>query len=142
MTLVCPNFFIEYKKDTSHLGISLIGLHLKAENMKIAILLLAVLPFAMSAKIDDKRFIESLLGGYDILALANQLLSQFGCDETEAQCESTLCPQVLNKIDGHNTLITNLVCTGVCKESQVLAKQFAHGPVNGIDPCTGGISGR
>ena len=33
--------------------------------MKVAILLLAVLPFVLSAKIDDKRFIESLLGGYD-----------------------------------------------------------------------------
>ncbi|XP_060599139.1 uncharacterized protein LOC132752779 [Ruditapes philippinarum] len=110
--------------------------------MKIAILLLAVLPFVLSAKIDDKRFIESLLGGYDILQLAEQVLGQFGCDETEAQCESTMCPSVLNKIDGHNTFITNLVCVAVCKEAQVLSKQFAHGPVNGVDPCTGGISGR
>ena len=33
--------------------------------MKVAIFLLAVLPFVLSAKVDDKRFIESLLGGYD-----------------------------------------------------------------------------
>ncbi|XP_060599157.1 uncharacterized protein LOC132752789 [Ruditapes philippinarum] len=115
----------------------------KTGTMKIAIFLLAVLPFAMSAKIDDKRFIESLLGGYDILNLANQLLSQFGCDETEAQCERELCPPLLDKIDGHNALITGLVCAGVCKEAQVLSKQFANGPVNGVDPCTGtATSGR
>jgi hypothetical protein len=45
--------------------------------MKIAILLLAVLPFALSAKIDDKRFIESLLGGYDSKILVSPLNLMF-----------------------------------------------------------------
>lgn len=51
-----------------------------------------------------------------VLDLAKQLLSQFGCDETEQQCETTLCPQLLNPIDHNNALITGLVCSGVCKE--------------------------
>ncbi|XP_053393373.1 uncharacterized protein LOC123564749 [Mercenaria mercenaria] len=106
--------------------------------MKVALFLLAVLPFTLGASIGEKRFIESLLGGYDILDLAKQLLSQFGCDETEAQCETALCPQLLNPIDHSNQLITGLVCSGVCKEAQVLAKNFGTGSSTGVDPCTGG----
>ncbi|KAL4240902.1 hypothetical protein ACF0H5_001684 [Mactra antiquata] len=105
--------------------------------MKVAILLIALVPMVFSARIEE-RFIESLLGGYDILDLAKQLLSQFGCDETEAQCESTMCPQILDPIDGHNALITGLVCTAVCNEAQVLAKQYGSGAATGVDPCTGG----
>jgi len=51
-----------------------------------------------------------------VLALATQLLGQFGTDETEAQCETQFCPELVNKIDGHNQLITHIVCAAVCKE--------------------------
>ena len=53
---------------------------------------------------------------FTVLQLAEQILSQFGCDETEQQCETHMCPDLVNKIDGHNTLITNLLCSAVCKE--------------------------
>merc|ERR1711894_320191 len=96
--------------------------------MKFAVVLLVLLPLAFSAVVDEKRFIESLLGGYDILDLAKQVLTQFGTDETEAQCEATFCPELVNKIDGHNTLITNLLCGLVCKEAQVLAGTFLTTP--------------
>ena len=33
--------------------------------MKFTVVLLALLPLALSASIDEKRFIEQLLGGYD-----------------------------------------------------------------------------
>ncbi|XP_052786749.1 uncharacterized protein LOC128222036 [Mya arenaria] len=92
--------------------------------MKTAVLFLALMPFVFSAHVVQDRFIESLLGGYDILDLAKQLLSQFGTDETEQQCETELCPPLLDKIDGHNPLITGLVCAAVCKEAQVLASTF------------------
>ncbi|XP_052788562.1 uncharacterized protein LOC128242724 [Mya arenaria] len=96
--------------------------------MKTAVLFLALMPFVFSAHVVQDRFIESLLGGYDILDLAKQLLGQFGTDETEAQCEATFCPELVNKIDGHNTLITGLVCGAVCKEAQVLAHTFVTTP--------------
>jgi hypothetical protein len=92
--------------------------------MKFAVVLLVLLPLALGASIDEKRFIEQLLGGYDVLDLANQVLSQFGTDETTAQCETSFCPQVLDPLDGHNNLITGLVCGAVCKEAQVLAKNY------------------
>ncbi|KAH3871413.1 uncharacterized protein LOC127868494 [Dreissena polymorpha] len=92
--------------------------------MKFAVVVLVLLPFALAASVDDKRFIESLLGGYDIIALAKQLLSQFGTDETEAQCEHSFCPELVDKIDGHNHLITTLLCAAVCKEAQVLSAHY------------------
>jgi len=51
-----------------------------------------------------------------VLALANQLIAQFGTDETEQQCEHNFCPEIVNKIDGHIDIITGLVCGAVCKE--------------------------
>ena len=51
-----------------------------------------------------------------VLALAQQLIAQFGTDETEQQCENNFCPELVNKIDGHNDLITHIVCAAVCKE--------------------------
>jgi len=51
-----------------------------------------------------------------VVDLAKQLLSQFGTTETEAQCETELCPPLLDSIDGHNQLITGIVCGAVCKE--------------------------
>lgn len=33
--------------------------------MKFCLIVLALLPFALSAKIDERRFIENLLGGID-----------------------------------------------------------------------------
>jgi len=51
-----------------------------------------------------------------VLALANQLIAQFGTDETEQQCEHNFCPELVNKIDGHIDIITGLVCGAVCKE--------------------------
>ncbi|XP_052788552.1 uncharacterized protein LOC128223311 [Mya arenaria] len=92
--------------------------------MKTAVLFLALMPFVFSAHVVQDRFIESLLGGYDILDLGKQLLGQFGTDETEAQCESEICPPIIGKIDGHNPLITGLVCAAACKEAQVLAKAY------------------
>ncbi|WAQ97248.1 hypothetical protein MAR_029938 [Mya arenaria] len=92
--------------------------------MKTAVLFLALMPFVFSAHVVQDRFIESLLGGYDILDLAKQLLAQFGTDETEAQCEATFCPELVNKIDGHNPIITNLLCGLVCKEAQILSQNF------------------
>ncbi|XP_052761335.1 uncharacterized protein LOC128204043 [Mya arenaria] len=91
--------------------------------MKFAVVFMCLMPFVLSASVNE-RFIESLLGGYDILDLAKQLLGQFGTDETEAQCESTFCPELVNKIDGHNPLITSLLCAAVCKEAQVLAQNY------------------
>ncbi|KAH3871412.1 uncharacterized protein LOC127868493 isoform X2 [Dreissena polymorpha] len=92
--------------------------------MKLAVVVLVLLPFALAASVDHKRFIESLLGGYDIVGLAKQLLSQFGTDETEQQCENQFCPELVDKIDGHNTLITHIICAAVCKEAQVLSSHY------------------
>ncbi|KAH3832040.1 hypothetical protein DPMN_105316 [Dreissena polymorpha] len=91
--------------------------------MKIAVVLLCLMPFVMSASVNE-RFIEALLGGYDIVALGKQLLGQFSTDETEQQCETQLCPPLVDKIDGHNALITHLVCAAACKEAQVLAQHY------------------
>ncbi|XP_045214457.2 uncharacterized protein LOC123564748 [Mercenaria mercenaria] len=109
--------------------------------MKLALFLLAVLPFTLGASIDEKRFIEGLLGGVDILDLAKQVLNQFGCDETETQCEQTMCPQVVNKLDFGNSLITALTCGAVCKEVQVLSKTFGSSSATGVDPCSGSFTG-
>ncbi|KAH3871411.1 uncharacterized protein LOC127868492 [Dreissena polymorpha] len=100
--------------------------------MKLAVVFLCLMPFVLSASVNE-RFIESLLGGYDIVALAKQLLSQFGTDETEQQCETQLCPPLLDTIDGHNALITHLVCAAVCKEAQVLSSHYlsSAAPIGG-----------
>merc|ERR1711860_282680 len=96
--------------------------------MKFTFALLVLLPLAFSAVVDEKRFIDSLLGGYDIFDLAKQVVSQFGTKETEQQWEQQFCPDIVNNIDGHNALITNIVCAAVCKEAQVLASAFLTTP--------------
>jgi len=49
-------------------------------------------------------------------ALAQQLIAQFGTDETEQQCLYNFSPELVNKIDGHNDLNTHIVCIAVCTE--------------------------
>merc|ERR1711909_155656 len=100
-----------------------------ASKMKFALVLL---PFAMSATMDEKRFLESLLGGLDAFDLAKQVLCQFGTDETEAQCESTMCPSIVDKTT-HNALTQSLLCVAFCKEALVLIK--ANGGSDGSLHC-------
>ncbi|KAH3814299.1 hypothetical protein DPMN_142795 [Dreissena polymorpha] len=68
----------------------------------------------------NERFFEGILPAYDFVFIAKQLLVQFGSDMTYGQCETQFCPQIVDKIDGHNTLITTIACAAVCKEAMLI----------------------
>ncbi|KAH3814670.1 hypothetical protein DPMN_143176 [Dreissena polymorpha] len=87
--------------------------------MNFAVVLFCLIPFVMNTSMNE-RFIEVLLVPYDFVAIAKQLLAQFGSDMTYGQCETQFCPQIVDKIDGHNTLITTLACAAVCKEAMLI----------------------
>ena len=63
-----------------------------------------------------------------VLGLANQLSTWNVCCSDES-CEHNFCPEIVNKIDNHNTLITGIVCAAVCKQYVNLV--FFHGYVFG-----------
>merc|ERR1712226_391385 len=103
-------YFCDIPKDTK-----------QASKMKFALVVLVLLPFAMSATMDEKRFLESLLGGLDAFDLAKQVLCQFGTDETEAQCESTMCPSLVDKLT-HSDLVKQLLCVAPARRPRSLSR--------------------
>jgi len=51
-----------------------------------------------------------------VVDLAQQLLCQFGADETEQQCEDTMCPEILESAGLDIPLIESAGCALICEE--------------------------
>lgn len=54
---------------------------------------------------------------FSAVDLAQQLLCQFGKDQTEHNCEDEMCPDLLKSLGlGFSALVTISTCAAVCQE--------------------------